>query len=158
MATEVGFALIEKLVSILPRFILKRVYTEAKLKDAISIETRALNPIFFSLGSYIPGLNACFTITNFTDLVWKLHDFSAEIWIGQPLATAVCYDKPDIMRRKKTDVYTRCFLNEKQVSRLQEEKNKGNVRATIYVWAYLESKIGLMKFSRTVECTQVTIQ
>ncbi len=158
MTTELSLALAEKLLSMLPGFILRKYYTEARLKDAIDIETRATNPIIFTLNSHIPDLEAYFTITNFTNLTWKLHDFSAEVWIGQPVAMAICYDKPDITKRKKTNVYTKCFLSENQVKRLEEEKKKGNARARICIYTYLESKLGLRKFTRTIEASQVIIQ
>ena len=89
MTTELSFALVEKLVSMFPGFILRRYYTDARLKDAIDIETRSVNPIIFTLGSYVPSLGAYFTVTNFTNLTWRLHDFSAEVWIGQPVARAL---------------------------------------------------------------------
>jgi hypothetical protein len=108
-------------------------------------------------------LNAWFTVTNFTNLVWKVHDFSAEIWIGQPIAIATCHDKPpDIPRKKKSGIFAKSVLNELQVNRLKELKEKqgkGYVdNVTIYVNAHFESRLGLVEFKPTLENRPVLIQ
>jgi hypothetical protein len=163
MAYEIVLTALDKASSALPRFVLKRIYTRAKLDQQVSIDTRSANPIIFSLGSYVPTLNAWFTVTNMTNLTWKVHDFSAEIWLGQPIAIATCYDKPsDIPRMKKTDVFTKSILNELQVNRLKEYKERqagGYVdNLTIYVNARFESKLGLVEFKPTIENRPVAIQ
>jgi hypothetical protein len=156
---EIVFTVSERILSLLPRVILKRtIYKESKLKEAIKIDTRTVNPIIFTTTSYIPTVNAYFTITNLTDLAWRVDDFSAEVWIGQPLAISTCLDKPTIPKRKQCDIYTKSFLNEAQVRRLNEEKSKGRLTSTIYTNAYLESKIGLVKVEATLENRQIIIQ
>jgi hypothetical protein len=162
MAYEVVITAIEKGYSAFPKFILKRVYTQTKLNEQILIDTRSVNPILFSLNGFVPMVNAWFTITNMTNLSWKVHDFSADIWVGQPLVTTICHDKPsDIYRKKRVDVFTKSELNEFQVNRLKEYKErraKGLIdNVTIYVNAHFESKIGLMEFKPTLENRQITI-
>jgi len=151
LATEITITIVEKLVSLLPSFISRKHYSQKRLDEAIDIEARTANPVWAGLSGYVPDIRACFTIRNFTDLTWRVHDFSAELWVGQPLAVVTCYDRPDIAGRRKGEIFTRCFLNERQVARLEEERRKGAVKATFYVYAYLESKIGLRKFCRTIE-------
>jgi len=163
MANEVVLTVLDKVVSAFPRLVLKRIYTQAKLDQQVLIDTRSVNPIIFTLNSYMPTLNAWFTVTNLTNLVWKVHDFSAEIWIGQPLAIAMCHDWPsDIPRKKRGDIFAKCVLNELQVNRLKELKErqgKGQVdNVTIYVDARFESKLGLIEFKPTLENRQVLIQ
>jgi hypothetical protein len=163
VANEVALTAVDKAFSVLPKLILKRVYTRAKLNEQVLIDTRSVNPIIFSLGGFVPIVNAWFTVTNMTNLTWKVHDFSADIWIGQPLVTAICHDKPpDIHEKKRTDVFTKCELNEFQVNRLKEYKErqeKGRVdNVTIYVNAHFESKIGLIEFTPTLENRQIIIQ
>jgi len=163
MAYEIVLTALDRASSALPRFVLKRIYTRAKLDQQVSIDTRSANPIIFSLSSYVPMLNAWFTVTNMTNLTWKVHDFSAEIWLGQPIAIATCHDKPsDIPRMKKTDVFTKSILNELQVNRLKEYKERqagGHVdNLTIYVNAHFESKLGLIEFKPTIENRPVAIQ
>jgi hypothetical protein len=87
---EIAPTLGERVLSHMPTFILRRMYSESKLKEAISIDTRSTNPIIFQLGMYVPMLHAWFTITNFTNLDWRLKDFFAEVWLGQPIAIAAC--------------------------------------------------------------------
>lgn len=163
MAYEIVLTALDKVYSVLPNFVLKRVYTRAKLNDQVLIDTRSVSPIIFSLGGFVPIVNAWFTVTNMTNLSWKVHDFSADIWIGQPLATTICHDKPpDIHAKKRTDVFTKCELNEFQVNRLKEYKErqgKGLVdNVTIYVNAHFESKIGLIEFTPTFENRLIAIQ
>jgi hypothetical protein len=163
MTYEVVLTAFEKASALLPKFALKRIYTRAKLDQQVLIDTRSSNPLIFSLGSYVPMLNAWFTVTNMTNLTWTVRDFSAEIWLGQPIAIATCYDKPsDILRKKKADVFTKSILNELQVNRLKEYKErqgKGYVdNVTIYINAHFESKLGLVEFKPTIENRPVTIQ
>jgi len=155
---EIALTLTERLLANLPRFILKRIYTKSRLDKEIKIDTRPTNPIIFSLGSYVPNLRAWFTVTNFSSLILRLCDFSAEVWINQPLAIATCLDKPEIKRKETQNIYAQSFLTEMQVSRLREEKQKGNTLATIYVRAYFESKIGVLEFKPTFENRPVIIQ
>ena len=163
MTYELTLTAVDKVLSAFPKFILKRIYTRSKLDNQVLIDTRSSNPIIFSLSSFVPVLNAWFTVTNMTSLTWKVHDFSADIWLGQPLATAVCHDKPaDISRKKRCDVFTKCELNEFQVNRLKEyreRQNKGLIdNVTIYVNAHFESRIGLVEFKPTIENRPVAIQ
>jgi hypothetical protein len=88
----------------------------------------------------------------------KLLDLSADIWISQPLATVVCFDKPDILRKKENQIYTTSFLNEIQVSRIKEMQQTGELRATMYLKAYFESRVGLLELTPTIENCQVIIQ
>jgi len=155
---EIALTLAERSLATLPRFILKRIYTKSRLDKEIKIDTRPTNPLIFSLGSYVPKLNAWFIITNFSNLILRLDDFCAEVWVGQPLAIATCLDKPEINRKETQSIYTESFLSETQVSRLREEKQKGNTLATIYVRAYFESKIGVLEFKPTFENRPVIIQ
>jgi hypothetical protein len=163
MAYEVVLTALEKAYSAFPKFLLKRVYTQAKLNEQVLIDTRSVSPIIFSLSAFVPVVNAWFTVTNMTNLSWKVHDFSADIWIGQPLVTTICHDKPpDIYRKKRVDVFTKSELNEFQVNRLKEYKErqaKGSIdNVTIYVNAHFESKIGLIEFKPTLEYRQIAIQ
>lgn len=158
MGYEMALTLTDRVLSSLPGFVLKRVYTRARLDKEVKIDTRTTNPLIFSLGAYVPELTAWFTIINFTNLTWKVHDFYAEVWLEQPLATATCVNKPEIARKSKRDIPTKCFLSETQTSRLREAKQRGNMVATIYVNARLESRIGLVEFEPTLENRQVIIQ
>lgn len=158
MGYEIALTLGDRLVSALPGFILKRVYTRAKLDKEIRIDTRTTNPLIVSLGAYVPDLRAWFTVTYFTNLVWKVRDFTAEIWLEQPLAIATSVNKPEIGRKSKQDVPTKCFLSEIQISRLREAKQTGKPVATIYLSACLESKAGLVEFAPTLENRQIAIQ
>jgi len=163
VASEVLLTVLDRLFSVAPRLVLKRIYTRAKLDQQVLIDTRSVNPIIFTLSSYVPTVNAWFTVTNMTNLKWRIHDFSAEIWLGQPLATATCHDKPaDISRKTRGNVFTRCELNEFQVNRLREWKDrqsKGQVdNVTIYVNARLESTVGLIEFKTTLENRSIVVQ
>lgn len=111
-----------------------------------------------SLGAYVPDMKAWFTVTNFTNLTWKVRDFSAEIWLEQPVAITTCMKKPEIRKKSKQDIPTKCFLSETQTSRLREAKQRGTPVATIYLNAYLQSRIGLVEFALTLENRQVIIQ
>jgi hypothetical protein len=156
---EIALTLSERVLSHTPKLILRRMYPESRLKEAITIDTRTTNPIIFHLGMYIPMLHTWFTVTNFTNLDWRLEDFFVEVWLGQPIAIAECIDRPGMIRRKsKCDVFATSILNELQVARLKEEKAKGNPTATIYVNAYFESKLGLVKFDPAIENRPVIIQ
>lgn len=162
MALELALTLFDRVSSAFPRFVLRRIYTKAKLDQQVLIDTRSVNPIIFSLGTYVPTVTAWFTITNMTNLVWKIHDFSANIWLGQPLVTAICHDKPpDISRKTVGKIFTRSELNEFQVNRLKEWKGKQSREvdnATIYVNAHFESKIGLVELTPTLENRHFIVQ
>ncbi len=162
MAYEVFLTMLDKLSSEFPRLALRKIYPQDKLGKQVLINTRSVNPTIFSLGSYVPMLNAWFTVTNSTNLILKVHDFSAEFWINQPIAIAECYDKPsDILRKGKGDVFTKCVLNELQVSRLKELKEKQGKdinNVTIYVNAHFESKLGLIEFKPILENRPASIQ
>ncbi|MCJ7506158.1 hypothetical protein MUP05_06795 [Candidatus Bathyarchaeota archaeon] len=142
---------------------MKRIYTRVRLDQQVLIDTRSSNPIIFYLSTHVPVLNAWFTVTNMTNLKWKIHDFSAEIWLGQPLATATCHDRPpDISRKTRDDVFTKCELNEFQVNRAKEWKDRQNKgqgdNVTIHVNARLESTVGLIEFKTTLENRPVLVQ
>jgi len=161
LASELALSGADRILSILPNILLKRIYSKSRLDREVLIDTRTTNPIIFSLGTYIPVLRAWFTLTNFSNLTWRVQDFFAEIWIGQPLAVAICFDKPlKITRKSKCEVFTKCILNELQVVRLREIKEKQNdaAIATIYIYALLESKIGPSKFEITLENRHVIIE
>ena len=163
MAYEVVLTALDKISSVLPKLILKRAYTRAKLNEQVFVDTRSVSPIIFLLGGFVPIVHAWFTVTNMTNLSWKVHDFSADIWIGQPLVTSTCHDKPhDILAKKRADVFTKCELNEFQVNRLKEYKErqgKGLIdNVTIFVNAHFESKIGLIEFKPTLENRLIAIQ
>jgi len=155
---EVALTISESIISKFPTFLLKLIYPKSRLKEEIKISPRTVNPIIFNLGSYVPRVDACFTISNFTNLTMKLLDLSADIWISQPLATVVCFDKPDILRKKENQIYTTSFLNEIQVSRIKEMQQTGELRATMYLKAYFESRVGLLELTPTIENCQVIIQ
>jgi hypothetical protein len=158
LASELGLTVAEKAISTMPSFILKHYYTKERVGREISIDTRSVNPIEFVLSMYMPEANAWFTVTNFTNLKWSVHDFLGTIWLGQPLAFVSCRDKPTITRKGKCEIYTTCFLNELQVSRLKEAKEKSIASGDIYVTAYFESKVGLIEFKRVLEHRQIRIQ
>jgi hypothetical protein len=155
---EIALTLGDRLLSAFPGVILKRIYTRAKLDKEIRIDTRTTNPLIASLGAYVPDMKAWFTVTNFTNLTWKVCDFSAEVWLEQPIAITTCVNKPEIARKSKQDISTKCFLSETQTSRLVEAKQRKNSVATIYLSAYLQSRIGLMEFAPTLENRQIIIQ
>jgi hypothetical protein len=163
MAYEVALTALDKVASVLPKLILKKIYTTTKLNEQLLIDTRRVNPVIFYLTSSVPNVNAWFTLTNFTNLIWKVHDFSVDIWLGQPLVTAICHDKPpDISRKTRSDIFTKCELNEFQVNRLKEWKDrqtKGQVdNVSMYVNAHLESKIGLVELRPTLENPHIIVQ
>lgn len=162
MTYEVLLTALDKASSVVPALILRRFYTQPRLDREVRIDTRTTNPVEFSLGSSIPTVHAWFTVTNFTNLVWRVRDFSAEIWIGQPIATAPCKDKPTIPRKKITSVFAESFLSEIQVKRLNELKKRqtegyvDNVR--VCVNAQLESKLGLVQFKPVLENRPISIR
>ena len=155
-------AALDKALSVLPRFILRRHYTQQRLENEVLIDTRTANPIDFSLGSSVPTVHAWFTITNFTTLRWRLRDFSAEIWIGQPIAAVTCQDRPEIQRRRLIPIFAESFLNELQVKRLNELKERRakeySDNVSIYVNAHLESKVGLINLKPLIENRPVSIR
>ena len=162
MAYEILLTVLDRGFSFFPALILRRFYTQQRLDKQVLIDTRTTNPIEFSLGSSIPTVHAWFTVANFTNLVWRIRDFSAEIWVGQPIATVRCEDKPTIPRKKITSVFAKCFLNELQVNRLNEFRKRqtegyvDNIRVSIN--AQFESKLGLVQFKPTLENRPISIR
>jgi hypothetical protein len=151
----------DKVLSILPKFLLKRYYTRSRLDREVEIDVRTQNALMFILGSFMPMAHAFFTVRNLTNLTWKVHEFSAEIHAsGQSLMMTEFYDRPaEIKRKGKLEILAKCFLNELQVARLKELKTQpdGFQIATIYVRAQFESKIGLVEFNPTIEDRHMTI-
>ena len=158
MSYEVALTVGDHVLSKMPGFLLKRIYTDQRLKEEIKITSRNVNPILFCLGTYVPKLNAWFTISNFSNLVMNLQSFSADVWTGQPIATAVCFDRPNILRKRQSEVYAESFLSELQVSRIRELQQQKDVLVSLYVTAYLESKVGLLELKPTIDNCQVIIQ
>ena len=161
VAYEILLAALEKTASVLPALILRRVYTQARLEKQVIIDTRTANPIEFSLGSSVPRVHAWFTLANLSNFAWRVRDFSAEIWLGQPIATVTCKDKPTISRKRMGSIFAESFLSEIQVRRVNEFKSRraeGNVGIiAVYVNAQLESRLGLVQFKLALENRPISI-
>lgn len=82
--------------------------------------------------------------------------------LGQPIATVTCQDRPEIQRRKLTPVFAESFLNELQVKRLNDLKERRareySDSLSIYVNAHLESKVGLVNLKPVIENRPVLIR
>ncbi len=161
MISELAFTTADKIISRLPSVILHRYYSKMRLDKEVLIDTRSTNPLSFVLGTYLPMVHGWFTVTNFTNLAWRVHEFTVQILLQQQFfAFAKCYDKPDegIRPKGRSDVFTTCMLNELQVIRLRELQQSKSAVATLYVNAQLESKIGLIEFARTITNRQPQIE
>lgn len=154
MASELALTGADKLLTHLPAFLLRRMYTRTRLDREILIDVRVQNGIRFILGSYVPMGEVWFTLTNFTNLGLKVREFSGEVHSeGRSHSIMSFYDRPLEIKRKQTAViYTKCMLNEFQVARLKELKKQpeGYQIATIYVRAQLDSKIGTIECNPTI--------
>jgi len=161
LASELAFSGADRLLSVLPAFILRRVYSKSRLEREVLIDVRTHDGLRFWLTSYVPMVEAWFTVTNFTNLTLKVREASAEIHTeGRRNMITTFYDRPSTINRKqKLDIYTKCMLNEYQVAKLKSLKDQpdGWQIATVYVRAQFESKIGTIEVNPTIEKCSMSI-
>ncbi len=166
MTSEVGLAIsiLEPILRRLPNILLKRLYSISKFQKELIIETRSVNPIDFCLGTYVPCLNIWLTLTNQSIFDLQLQELFIDVWLSQPLVKTFTTERPLLKSRKQVNVHCMEILNQLQVNRIREWRdrikespNETNPN-TLYVTARFKSKIGILEIKKlTLENRSVKI-
>jgi len=146
---ELSFTVADKVLSVLPSWIVSRYYSMERLERELRFELAADRPMLYTLGTYVPGFTAQFNVTNFTSLTWKVHDFRVRILAqSQPFGTAETNGRPAPIKPKTVGtVLVHGQLSDSQTRRLLEQANVSlRMPTTLYVTAQMESKLGIVEF------------
>ena len=119
--------IVEKLVSTLPNWFLRRLYPLSRLGEHIELDLRSISPVSINLGNS-PRVNLYLRVTNKSPYIdVELDHLSVEIWDSQPFIKFECNEKRMIFKWQTQNPYCDTFLNEIQRNRLRELREKNGV-------------------------------
>jgi hypothetical protein len=155
---EIALWLIERIVALIPAFLLRLLYPPVSVAKDIHIELRGEMPIYPSLGSSVPHLDVCLELTNLSNLTVILDRMLLDLWFGQPTVNGTILKRTSVRPRSKSDsIYFRCDLTQAQIHQIKPytEPNPPSGSITLSVLAYFETKVGLIEVTRKLERRRV---
>jgi hypothetical protein len=144
--------LLVRLVDVLPKFLLKRLYPRESLTAHIDLDLSIPAGMEFALYG-VPRVYLWVRVTNrspYLDVeVDRLH---VDIWDSQPLATAATDDVIAVPRSSRNEDF-RCEneLNEFQVKKIREVAKTLEPRFKAYLKASLNTSLGRIEIKKTIE-------
>lgn len=155
---EIFLWLLDKLMSIIPRILLRTFYSPKKIAGQVRIDLKGEKPINPFLSSPVPHLDLYFEITNLSNLELTLDRMLLDLWLGQPLLNGAILRRHHIPARNTIpDIYFRSDLTNKQTQQiepyLRESPPSGSI--TLSARAYFESKIGVVEVEKRFERRRV---
>jgi len=153
-----GSLLVEGLVVVLPRFVLRRLFPPNKVSKEIRIELKGESPLQVQLDAKPPRIELYFAVTNLSHFDLVLDRFLFDLWFGQPTLTgSVLRRVPIASRAAARDLYCRLPLSSGQVAQIQEFIAKPGAMGGIHLYAtaYFESKIGVLEVEERIERNKI---
>lgn len=150
----IGSYIIEKLVDILPRWLIRGLLSPQKIASQVELDLRRTNPIDICFGTDIPCISIYFRISNMSPVDLVLDRLLIELWVGQPTFRRAILQRYDVPKRNsRQDVYF-----SEQLTIPQQEQIKKHVDGklvsepiTLYLKAYFESKVGFICVEKNLE-------
>ncbi len=161
--TEIALYLLEKVLDLLPRWMVRRLLPPQRIAQQIEIDLRRINPIAISFKSTeFPCVDAWFRISNQSQVNLVLDRLLIDLWVNQPMLRGTVLRRAEIPRRTtKDDVHFWHDLTTTQEERVRkhvDEKGILTVPVAINLDAYFESKVGFVHVRATLEQRGVVVQ
>jgi hypothetical protein len=144
--------LFEKLIVAIPRRLARVLLSPEKVASKVVVDLRSGNPINISFGSSVPDITISFRISNMGPVDLELDRLLVNLWVGQPTLQTAVLHMHTIPRRKEKEIYLNAHLSAPQQEQIRREVKGGLLpHLTLYVDAYLESKVGMVHIRKHFE-------
>src|SRR2546426_5204360 len=140
---EIALYIFEKVLTVLPRWLARRVLPPERIAEQVEIDLRRINPIGIHFRSMeFPCVEAWFRISNQSLVDLILDRLLVDLWVSQPTLQGAVLHRIEIPRRStKDDIRFWHDLTTNQEDRIRkhaDEKGVLQVPVALYVDAYFE--------------------
>lgn len=158
--TEIMLSIIsERAMTLLPKWILRRLYPPKKIEDQVKIDLRGSNPIGIAFGTDIPSISIYFTINNMSPADLILDRFLVDLWVSQPTMYGAVLQRYLIPKRAQSELYFTDLLTIPQQKQIEKHIEGQSIREIrIGIDAYFESQIGMIRVHKDLRCINVACE
>jgi hypothetical protein len=146
---EVALYVLDKVLAVLPPWIVRRFLPPERIAEQIEIDLRRINPIVIYFTSVqFPYVELWFRISNQSQLNLVLDRLLIDLWVGQPTVRGAVLHRVELQRRtSKDDIsfwHDLTGIQEDRIRKQVDAKGVLTVPVSIYVDAYFESRVGFV--------------
>jgi hypothetical protein len=146
-----GKTLLERILPLLPRFILKRFAKPNDLLRDFEIDLAGSGSFQIQLSGPVPQVEMTIRVTNKTVVPITVDRVLFEVWIGQPILEGAMIRRVTINPKGTTNIYSRFFLNELQkaaVKHYTDPAGRLTQTVTLNIEIFCDSQIGPLAVDR----------
>jgi len=153
---EIALFLFEKVLTILPEWIARRLFSPSRVADEIEIDLLRTNPIaIYFKSTEFPCVEIWFRISNLSPVSVVLDRLLIDLWVNQPTLKGSFLRRVEIPRRSSTEVihfwHDLTKAQEERIVRHADQNGVLTVPVSIEVEAYFESRVGMVYVERRLE-------